>query len=69
MDPWSPSLLASQPRPRVSSSSLCKISTHQKLFEHLSHYWLLATTASVFGLVTGVWCSSIPPALISLLGI
>ena len=34
-----------------------------------SHFWLLMVTSSVFGLVTGLWVSAMPPALISLLGI
>ena len=35
----------------------------------LSGFWPLIVTSSVFGLVTGLWMSAIPPALISLLGI
>ena len=35
----------------------------------LSSFWPLMVTSSVFGLVTGLWMSAIPPALISLLGI
>ena len=29
----------------------------------LSHFWLLGITSSVFGLVTGLWVSAMPPAL------
>jgi len=39
------------------------------LLSVLAHFWLLMVTASVFGLVTGLWLSAMPPSLISLLGI
>ena len=39
------------------------------LLSSLSHFWLLMVASSVFGLVTGLWLSAMPPALISLLGI
>ena len=57
------------PLPALSVSCLGLTVLTSSCLHRLSHFWLLGITSSVFGLVTGLWVSAMPPALISLLGI